>query len=152
MTTLKTIDRLAAKKLHEEFAAAIKASTHIAAFAAKYGLVVTPKNASYDGSHFALKVEARLPGVISAQVIQLAAMVGFDASGTSKDGRFRVTDYAGRGSKRWRMGKADGSEPERYWVGDDRWMLANFPPAPDGSAPKIRETDDLIVQSDARGG
>jgi hypothetical protein len=147
--TITTIERAVAKALHADLAAAIKASTHLAAVAAKYGLIITPTNASFDGASMTIKVKAAVPlsaAAVRADLVQLAAMEGFDASGTSKDGKYKVTDY-GRGKQPWKMGLADGSEPQRYWKADSRWMLRAFPPVKDDQKVVITEVDDLIAKA-----
>ncbi len=132
MTALKTIDRLAAKKLHEELNEAIRASTHLRALAEKYGLRIRPTNASFDAGKFVLKVEAALADApVNASLLQMAAMVGFDGSGpvTVNGVIYRLAGYT-RGRLPWRIENLDGSG--RYLKCADAWMLKNFPAAPRG--------------------
>lgn len=145
MTALKTIDKLAARKLHEEFNAAILASTHLTAFAEKYGLRIRPLNASYDAGKFTLKVEAALANApVSAALVQMAALTGFDGREpvTVNGETYRLAGYT-HGRMPWRIDNVNGSG--RYLKCGDAWMLKNFPAAPKDEAPEAEVVDNLIA-------
>lgn len=150
MPKITSIDRAVAKRLHQEFTAAVKGPGPLADLAAKYGLVLTPMNAAYDGASMTFKVKLSVPlaeAPVRADLVTLAAMVGFDARGTSKDGKYKVTGFTS-GKKPWRVEAADGSGDGRYLKAPDGWMKLNFPPAPEGSAPVITEAFDLIQSAE----
>src|SRR5260221_10193791 len=98
MPKITTIDKNAAKVLHERLSAAIRASAEIAAVCAEFGLKLEAGHASYDDTKITVSFTAKIDGAVSESVVQLAAMYGLDAAkrGVGKHEGLRIVGH-GRG-------------------------------------------------------
>lgn len=142
MPILTTIDKLAAKRLHERLNAAINESPALKALALEFGLKITPGRAKYDATQITISVEARIEGAVDPMVVQLAAMDGFDATKPGKTGH-RLVGYGRGGRMPWKIESADG----RPMKAATAWCLREFGPVAAADKPTLTVVDNLISKA-----